>query len=334
MSYPTPIPQTPTPRSTPLPDVSPAPELGQGNRQIVVQIALLGDQPDADARRQAAELQSQLASDLNLGISVEFVTENDALKSLCSGAPQAAWVNAFTYAIAQARCEVIPTLAIKRGRTPRISVGTTAEIIAQSDFTALSQIHDQTFCRSAEQDEFTSWILPSLLLSGQGVNPMLDLSEVKDYPDDLSLAQALYFKQCAAAGLPPDELEDLLIDLAGDLSTSENPVTSSDLSSAIKVIVPAGNTAAPANAATWAGFGSNVIPYEMLVFPPESAIPAQVRAEMVETITGFFEDRAEGSQRLSALLDDATGIVPVDASDYTSFRTLISNAKWNMTFED
>jgi hypothetical protein len=332
-AFPTRIPPTPTPRSTPLPEVSPAPELGQGDRQIVIQLALDGDKPDADAKQIAAELQSQLTSDLDLEVSVEFVTENEALKTLCSGAPKAAWVNAFTYGVAQLRCEITPTLAIKRGRTPRVSVGTTAEIVAQSDFTALRQIHDQTFCRSAEQDEFTSWIFPSLLLSSQGVNPMLDI-QVKDYPDDLALARALYYKQCAAAGLPADELEDLLIDLAGDISTDANPVTSSDLAKAIKVIVPAGNTSAPAASGSWAGFGANVIPYEVLVFPPDSAIPEALRLEIVKTITDFFEDRADGSQRLSTLLDAATGIVPVDANDYTAFRAMISSAKWNMTFED
>ncbi len=332
-TVPTHIPPTPTPRSTPLPDVSPAPELGQGDRQIVVQFALAGDKPDADARQMASELQSQLSSDLDLSVSVEFVTENEALKNLCSGAPRVAWVNAFTYGVAQARCAITPTLAIKRGRTPRVSVGTTAEIVAQSDFTALRQLQDQTFCRSADQDEFTSWIYPSLLLSSQGVNPMLDI-EVKDYPDDLALAEALYYKQCAAAGLPPDELEDLLIDLAGKVSTEANPVTSSDLAKAIKVIVPAGTTSAPATGGSWAGFGSNVIPYEVLIFPPDSAIPEALRLDMVKSITNFFEDRADGSQRLNALLDAATGIMPVDANDYSAFRSLIASAKWDMTFED
>ncbi|MBI5960992.1 MAG: PhnD/SsuA/transferrin family substrate-binding protein [Chloroflexi bacterium] len=330
---PTKIPPTPTQRSTPLPDVPSAPALGQGSREIVIQFVLPGETPSTDARRFATQLQGQLAEQLQLAFKVELVTENEALKNLCSGAPTAAWVSAYSYGLAQARCNATPVLAVKRGRAPNMSIGTTAEIIARSDFTALRQLSDQVFCRSNEQDPFTSWIYPGLMLASQGVDPMLDLSAVRDYPDDLEMGKALYQEWCAAAALPPDEYEDLLIDLAGFLSTDRNPITTSELTSRIKVISPAGTTTAPASQTNWRGFDTGVIPYEVLVFPPNSTIPAELREAITDVITDFFEDQADGSQRLNELLNKATGIMSVNANHYSAFRTMITNAKWDMAFD-
>lgn len=333
VAYSTRIPPTPTQRSTPLPETTNAPEIGQGDRKIMIQLALLGDNPDSDAKQMAIQLQTALAEQVNLEFGVEFVTENEALKNLCSGAPDAAWVNVFTYGVAQTRCNVAPVLAIKRGRTPRVTIGSSVEIIGQADITAVSQLKGLVFCRSDKQDEFTRWIFPSLILASQGVNPLTDLSAVQDYPDDLSLARALYNRQCAAAALPPNQLEDLLINLSQAISTPENPIPSDSLAKMIKVIVPAGDTAAPANENNWTGFDSSVAPYEVLVFPPDSAIPPSVRSDVTKAITSFFNDPAAGSQRLTALLD-ATGIMAVNANDYAAFRSLITSSKWNMVFED
>jgi ABC-type phosphate/phosphonate transport system substrate-binding protein len=330
---PTRIPPTPTERSTPLPDVANAPALGQGDRQITIQFALFGEKANDTTKRAGIELRQSLIGELDLDVNVEFVNENTALKAVCSGAPDAVWVSAFSYVTAQTQCGAVPVLAVKRGRSPQVSIGTTAELIGRSEIGALSELKGKVFCRSGQQDMFTSWVFPSLMIARQGVNPMLDLGAVQDYPDDLAVGRALYENKCAAAALAPDQFDDFLIDLANDLSTDEHPVTTSDLAKALKVLSPAGNTSAPQNEATWSGFGSNVVPYEVLVFPPDSALPKEMRDQITQAMADFLNDRSSGTQRLRALLD-ATGIMRVGSKQYDAFRTSVVDAKWDMAFSE
>jgi ABC-type phosphate/phosphonate transport system substrate-binding protein len=329
---PTAIPPTPTIRSTALPQVPTAPPLGEGEaRQIVIEIALFGENANTNARRAANQLQQALQEQVGLEIKVEFVSEETALAALCSGAPRAAWVNPFTFVTAEAECDAVPVFAITRGR-PQKTVGRTAEIIARADITRLSQLKGQVFCRSYDQDYFTSWVFPSLYIAGQGVDPITDLSDIKDYPDNVSLGNALYVGDCAAAALPPDEFEDFLIDLSGSLSTEENPVTTSDLSDVLHVIQPAADTAAKNDVVRWQ-YATGVIPYEVLAFPPDSALPEALKQQITETISGFFGETATSNQRLNDLLS-ATGLIPVDANSYQNFSPVVINAKWDMAFSD
>jgi ABC-type phosphate/phosphonate transport system substrate-binding protein len=314
-----------------LPDVPDAASLGQGDRQVTIQFALFGDKASDSAKRAGIELHQTLMEDLDLDVNIEFVDETAALKTVCSGAPNVAWISAFSYVAAQTQCEAVPALAIKRGRSPRVTTGTTAELIGRSEIGALSGLKGKVFCRSGKQDVFTSWVFPTLMMASQGVNPMLDLSSVQDYPDDMALGRALYENKCAAAALAPDQFNDFLIDLANELSTDENPVTTSDLSKVLKIISPAGNTSAPANESSWSGFGSGVIPYEVLVFPPDSALPKEMRDEITQSIADFLNDRGSGTQRLRSLLD-ATGIMRVGSKQYDTFRSAVATSKWNMTF--
>jgi ABC-type phosphate/phosphonate transport system substrate-binding protein len=330
---PTRIPPTPTERSTPLPDVPDAPALGQEDRQITILFALFGDQANDSAKRAGIDLHQSLLDELDLDVNIEFVDENAALEAVCSGAPDVVWVSAFSYVAAQTQCEVVPALAVKRGRSPRISIGTTAELIGRSDINGVSELKGKVFCRSDKQDLFTSWIFPSLMMASRGVDPMLDLSAVQDYPDDLAVGRALYEDKCAAAALPPDQFEDFLIDLANELSTDEQPVTTSDLSKVVKILSPAGDTSAPTNESTWPGFGSGVVPYEALVFPPDSALPKEMRDQVTQVIADFFNDRTDGTQRLRALLD-ATGIMRVGSKQYETFRSTVVNSKWDMAFSE
>jgi hypothetical protein len=327
---PTPIPPTPTIRSTPLPLVSPAPALGETDaRPIVLQIALFGEDPADSARRTGVDLQEALQNELDLEINVQFVDERTALEGLCSGAPTAAWVSAFTYVKAQTACGAEPVFAVMRGR-PAATVGRTAEIIGRADIRDLSDLEGRVFCRSYEQDYFTSWVYPSLYLAAEGVDPAKGLAEIRDYPDDMSLGRALYQGDCAAAALPPDEFEDWLIDLSAFLSTESNPVTGRELEGWIHVVQPAADTVAPRTLpAEWA-YDPGVIPYEVLVFPPTSALPLDLRESIIEAVAEFL-DPDENSQGLNSLLD-ARGLIEVSPESYQDFSPVITRANWDMTF--
>jgi hypothetical protein len=330
--FPTPLPPTPTLRSTALPEVPPAPALGEGEaRQITIEIGLFGENANANARRAANQLQQALQEQVGLEVKVEFVGEETALAALCSGAPRAAWVNPFTFVKAETECDAVPVLALTHGR-PQATVGRTAEIIARADITRLSQLKGRVFCRSYDQDYFTSWVFPSLYIAGQGVDPLTDLTDIKDYPDNMSLGHALYVGDCAAAALPPDEFEDFLIDLSAFLSTDEDPVTSSELSDVLHVVQRAADTAVKNDVVRWQ-YANGVIPYEVLAFPPDSALPEALRQDMTGAINDFFGGNVPNSQRLNDLLN-ATGIIPVDANSFQNFSPVVINARWDMVFGD
>lgn len=330
---PTSIPPTPTLRSTPLPAVPDAPGLGDPGREIVLLVALHGTGPDRDAQNAAIALQDLITDRLKRTVEVEFVDENQALDALCSGKPQAAWVNPFTYAAAANECGAQPALAVTHGRLPNVTIGRSADLIASTEITGLSQLSGTMFCRSDEHDLFTTWIYPSLLLGAQNINPMTDLAATLDYPDDLSLLSAIVDGPCVAGALPAGDLDDLLVDLALALRAERQAVTLDELEDELHILVPAGNTALPTAESSSTVFARNVVPHDVLVFPPETVIPETVRDDIVGLIQDFFGDSVNGEERLGDLLD-ASGVFRVAANDYTNFRALVASSGWNMTFDD
>lgn len=331
---PTPIPPTPTLRSTPLPEVSPAPELGDAGRPVMLLFALRDTGPGIAAHER--NLQDALDEALDVTITVEMgANENDAVAALCSGTPTVAWVSAYSYVLAYQDCGAVPVLAVRRqaaGET-RETVGTSTAIVARAAIDDLSQLEGRVFCRSQERDETTRWVIPALLMAAQGVDPLVELDEVRDVPDDLALVRALYVGDCDAAALAPADLEDLAITLAGELSTDENPLIGSDIEESLHVISPAGTITAPASASSWRGYAANVVPYEVLVFPPDSALPTALRDEITAQVVEFFASGTQGERRLDDIFG-ASSIFEVEASDYTAFRTLMTDAQWDMAFLD
>lgn len=327
---PTPVPPTPTARSTALPDVAEAPGLGTAERPIEMYFTVMRD---ASARQLANEVQREIGDETALEIAVELADETNALQALCSGRPVAAWVNAFTFVKAHEHCGAIPVLAVKRGTVPRVTAGSSAMIIAPNRVSSLSDMAGKVFCRSADHDFETTWVLPSLLLGKAGINPVTDLAEIKDLPNDTVLGIALIEGVCDAAALPPGELEDFLDDLAVRMSTGEQRVRVSDLEDQFTVLVEPGDTLFPANTENWQGYAENVIPYEVLVFSPNSSLPEDLRADISDALEAYFSDRISGPDRTRDLLD-AEGVISVDQEDYSAFLDLLTSAKWDMTFSD
>jgi ABC-type phosphate/phosphonate transport system substrate-binding protein len=312
--------------------VSEAPAIGDAERPITVYFALPEDRRTTSVRQIAHQLAQQLTDNLGLSLSVELSDEKTALDLLCSGAPALAWVSAFTYAAARQECEAMPWLAVKRGRSPSFTIGQSAEIVARNDIADLAQLGGQVFCRSADQDVATAWVLPALLLSSAGVNPFIDLEAIRDYPDDASVILALQAGECAAAALRPGDFDQALLDAVSALADTEGERPDyNDLKEALHIIVPAADVTAPATTGQWRGMPAGILPYEVLVSAPESALPPELRASLVEQITAFFTDRVEGTNRTRRLLD-ADGILPVSAQHYRSFVTMVEQAGWRMAF--
>ncbi len=306
--------------------------MGAPQRPIMVQIAHTTNTPGSDTSLIASQLEQTLADELGVSLKVEFVDENTALASLCSGAPNVAWVSAFTYVAAQRNCDVEPVLATKKGKTPSFTIGTSSEIVGSADIRGLSDLTGNIFCRSAEQDVLTSWVIPALLMSSRGVDPFLNLERIRDYPDDLAMMQALYEGECAAAALQPDSYENLLLDLTEELNDAgEGSISAGDVKAVIRVVVPAGSTSAPVDLTAWNGFETGVAPYDVLVLPPTSALPAALRESITLAMDDFFSDRTEGLRRTRQLLN-ADGIMPVKQRHYRNFIQLLDSTGWDMTF--
>lgn len=328
---PTRVPVTLTPRSTPLPTVANAPVLGIGERQIVIQITQFGENESAVARSAANALQRAITDETELDVRVEFVNETTALEAVCSGAPRAPWFSAFTLVKAQQLCDVVPVLALQRGRSPRTTVGQSADIISRVALGDIAQLRGLTFCRSAEQDYFTSWMYPHLLITAAGIDIENELT-VMDYTDDMALGRALFRGDCNAAALPPGTFDDFLDDLARDLSSGEATISSSGLEDILHIVEPAGDIMFRSDEDTWQ-FDEHVIPYDVLAFPPAEIIPDDLRKDLVDIIEDFLQDRTEGDDRRDDLLD-ATGIMEVNADSYRDFSDLVTSAGWDMTLTE
>lgn len=329
---PTRIPPTPTLRSTALPDVPEAPDVGAPERPIVIRIAVPDERKTSAIRQTAQQLAQLLTDELGLVFKIELTDEKSALDALCSGGPVMGWVSAFTYAAARQQCEAIPLLAVKRGRLPTFTIGQSSEIVGRVEIADLSQMAGRTFCRSEAQDMAVSWVLPALLLGASGVNPFVDLEAIRDYPDDPAVILALHAGECDAAAFRPGDFNRALQDAANVRTepTGEQPGYS-DLVAALHVIVPAADTTAPASTPPGTGFPAGILPYEVLVSAPESALPQELRESIVERLENFFNDRAEGTSRTKRLLD-ADGILRVESKDYRPFVTMLEKAGWHMAF--
>ncbi|GIV82103.1 MAG: hypothetical protein KatS3mg051_1457 [Anaerolineae bacterium] len=181
-------------------------------------------------------------------------------------------------------------------------------------------------------------MLPALLLSSAGVNPFVELEAIRDYPDDASVILALQAGECAAAAFRPGDFDQALLDAVSSLADAEGERPDyNDLKAALHVVVPAADTTAPATTAQWRGVAAGVLPFEVLVAAPESALPESLgtldnlRDSLAEQIEAFFSDRVEGTARTRRLLD-ADGILPVRAQHYRSFVTMLEQAGWRMAF--
>lgn len=309
------------------------PRLGDSRRPIELVFVLPDSTNETRASAARTDLESYFSSQ-GLSINVQFV-DNDAaaFKAVCAngveGNPAAVWASAFTLAAAQQQCGGVPSLAVTRGQRTQASIGTTVDLITRAGVTGIIDLTGQTFCRIDGQD-FTSWVLPRLIMQSEGFNPLTEFTAVLDYPDTLEMLRAIYEGECAAAAIPAGEFEDLLEELADTLDTADQPVSSSDLAQSMAILVPAGDTDVPRDLESWTGYAANIVPYEGLVFPPDTVLPANLRAQITDALVEFSEGR-DGSELLADLLD-ASGIIRVDSADYEAFNAMISRARWDMTY--
>lgn len=333
---PTAIPPTSTPRSTPLPEAPLPPEVGSDERPIALYFVLPDDTPRSQARLLAEDVSVAL-KDEGVSSTIEFVNnETEAFEALCNhterGNPAAAWVGPFTWVSAREACNAIPVLALAKGTGTNATIGSSSEILAQPEIDAIEGLADTEFCRISALDD-TSWIIPALLMSSEGVDPFTDLAAVADYPDSLALLEALYNGECDAAAFPPDELEDLQEALIERLDRGGTNLSQRELANALPVLSPAGDTSLPSDLKGWEGYDDTVIPYRLLAFPADVVIPANQRDAIRSALLDFFNDRVDGPGRTRAMLDGSE-VFRAGPDQLDAFAQRVQRAKWDPVFTD
>ena len=322
------VPVSPTPRATPLPDVSPVAPVGSEQRPLALVFVLPRSDQNTGTASVQRDVQSWLFDELGLSVTVTFV-ENDAeaLRAVCTGTgdggPAAAWMNAFTAMAAERSCGAEPALAVMRGTGTRASIGTAVEIIGRAGLASLDALRGQSMCRVSGEDDLSAWVYPSLLLTGAGVSPFTDMPAPREYDSAADVVEAISNGDCAAAALPPGAYEDALDELAGNAADRE------ELEAAVTVLRPAGETATP-RGSSFSGYPANVVPYDALVFPSSGVFSADLRDQLVSSLSSYAESR-DGQALLRDVLD-ASGVFSVDATDYGTFRSVVNQAHWDMTF--
>ncbi len=316
---------TSTPLPTPLATVAAtAVPLGDAQRPVVLVVTAPEGNPSSDVEQIGRALETYLQAELaeefgyEFALEIRYVSESGALDALCNGlngSPVAAWTNAFTMHAAHQQCGAVPLLAVQRDEM----VGQTLEIVTRTAINSLTGLTGRRWCRLSA-DDFTSWIMPSLILSSKGVDPFAGFSSiVEEYEDsdadNLAMLKAIYNNDCDAAAFPPGSFEDLVDRLARDEDASVSQVRRS-----LKLLVEA----AAGDSLT----EDYIIPYETLVFPSDTMIPLALRLTITEQMKEFFEDDDTGADRLLSLfqhddLPDATGIMDVVLEDYAAFQIMM-----------
>jgi phosphonate transport system substrate-binding protein len=186
---PTVIVPTRVPTATPLPPLPTVPAPGsQDNPFTLLLVTSEGDQRAAQALGSAIADASGGAVRVELGQSYA-----EAYRALCSGEADLVSLDAFSYLAASERgCGVALYIAERNGQT-----ATQAQLIAdaRTAVRAVRDFNEERFCRPGP-DSVLGWIIPSLVLRANGVDPFSDLTEVLDAGSDADVVRMVHDGQC------------------------------------------------------------------------------------------------------------------------------------------
>jgi ABC-type phosphate/phosphonate transport system substrate-binding protein len=213
---------TATPRSTPLPAVATTVPPGIEENPIQMVLNPVGS-ASLVTDTQIANFEEAVAADSGLVVKVTLVDRYaEALAALCDSTPTnvtVAWLDGLTYRAAVAQGCGEPVMQVEHGRSNANS-GDPGQIIAASGLSSVQTLRGRTFCRLG-YDDYYSWLVPSIIMQANGVDPVNDLEAVEDYDTYRALAQAVIDGDCDAAGMSESEFDDLSGALKEELTVVE-----------------------------------------------------------------------------------------------------------------
>jgi phosphonate transport system substrate-binding protein len=171
-------------------------ELGSQDNPIVWAFVPSGETDQVTTG--AEELSALLTDETGLYFDVLVTTEYaGAVEAMCSDPAEAQMssLNTFSYVLANERCGVEAELVAVRFGSPTYN----GQIITQadSDIQGVEDLAGKTFCRP-DPLSTSGWIIPSLTMQANGIDPDADLAEVVDAGSHDAVVAAVYNGDCDA----------------------------------------------------------------------------------------------------------------------------------------
>lgn len=213
---------TPTPRSTPLPPVPTVIPPGMEDNPIQMVIRIAPGTRNLISDTQVENFQDAIQEQSGLIVQITLVERYaEALAALCDSRPTnvvVAWLDGVSYEAAKALNCGEPVLQIERDS----KTGDPGQIVTNAgmNISSLQALGDENFCRLS-YDDYYSWLLPSLILQANGIDPAEGLTNVTDYSNTDALIKAVADGDCAAIGISETAFDDLRGTVRSDLDVLE-----------------------------------------------------------------------------------------------------------------
>ncbi len=206
----------------------------------------------SDFNRAATDVALTITERTGLQVEVNLVERDaDALALLCASSGSdvnIAWVRGITVVAASAQGCGEPLMIVERGQGADARVGERVALITGESVGAASvgDLAESTVCRLGYDDRMT-WLVPSLMLQAEGIDPLTERLTLVDYTNLDALIAAVETGECDAAGVPETALDE---------------------ADAVRVLAE-----------------SAIIPYSVLVVPPNT--PLDVRRALGEALVAM-----------------------------------------------
>jgi phosphonate transport system substrate-binding protein len=146
----------------------------------------------------AQEVADLLNDETGLYFETNVATEYaGVIEAMCSDPPEAHMgsLATFAYVLANERCDVEAELVAVRFGSPTYN----GQLITQADsgIEGIEDLEGKTFCRP-DPLSTSGWIIPSLSMRAEGINPEQDLAEIVDAGSHDAVVAAVYNGDCDA----------------------------------------------------------------------------------------------------------------------------------------
>ncbi len=238
------------------------------------------------------------ALEAETGLIMETIVSTDftgAVEAMCSGEAHMGALNTFNYLVAAGRgCAEVGVASVRFGSTFY-----TGQVITRADsgITSIADLAGKTFCRP-DPTSTSGWIIPSLAMRAEGIDPEVDLAEIVDAGGHDAVVIAVYNGDCDAGST--------FVDARGNIEEDFPDV---------KDVVVVITESAP-------------IPNDNISFGPD--VDADTRAALVSFFIGLTESD-EGLELLNEVYS-WSGMEIVGDDFYDGFRQTLEAA--GVTFED
>jgi len=146
----------------------------------------------------AEEVADLLFEETGLYFETNVATEYaGVIEAMCSDPPEAHMgsLATFAYVLANERCGIEAALVASRFGSPTYNGQLIAR--ADSDIQGIEDLEGMTFCRP-DPLSTSGWIIPSLSMRAEGINPQEDLAEIVDAGSHDAVVAAVYNGDCDA----------------------------------------------------------------------------------------------------------------------------------------